>query len=199
MSVGQAPVLDETKGTMSLSKCAEEAKQKGWGPLVVFPEGTTSNGRGLLKFLPVFNGFDAAKSDCRVHVVGLKYVEASKDPWHKELVRYANIGHRYPYEEYSPSLTVGSKLSHVFWMLAQFANYLEVRYLPSEEVVMSPSGVQSSPSGGRSEEDPVSSQISGVLGQVLRLRKTGMNAEDKCDFLDYYYAQESKKAYSKRR
>lgn len=32
-----------------------------------------------------------------------------------------------------------------------------------------------------------------MLGQVLRLRKTGLGAQDKLDFLDYYAIREKKK------
>ncbi|ORE10932.1 hypothetical protein BCV72DRAFT_198748 [Rhizopus microsporus var. microsporus] len=39
----------------SLKELASNAKQHGWGPIVIFPEGTTTNGRALLKFHPLLD------------------------------------------------------------------------------------------------------------------------------------------------
>ena len=41
-------------------------------PIVLFPEGTMSNGRGVLKFLPVFKNFDSIKVKIDLKVIGIK-------------------------------------------------------------------------------------------------------------------------------
>jgi hypothetical protein len=52
MSTGNTP-LDASSGNYS---SLEEIRRKATRPLVVFPECTTSNGRGLLRFAEVFRG-----------------------------------------------------------------------------------------------------------------------------------------------
>ncbi|KAJ3046311.1 hypothetical protein HDV00_000125 [Rhizophlyctis rosea] len=157
-SLGDVGQLAATKDFVPVANLAKEARSKGWGPVVVFPEGTTSNGRGLLKFLPVFDTWTLEKSAPKIHLVGF----------------------RYDYDEFAPSVTVGNTLSHLFWMLAQFGNHLEVKYLPSDEVTLV------------SGEESYTSQLGALLGQVLRVRRTGLGAYDKVDFLEYYRARESK-------
>ncbi|KAG1440174.1 hypothetical protein G6F56_012024 [Rhizopus delemar] len=49
-------------------KLNELISQENQGPIVVFPEGTTSNGRALLKFLPLFDGVSLDK----FHVLSFK-------------------------------------------------------------------------------------------------------------------------------
>ncbi|KAI8808283.1 hypothetical protein BJ742DRAFT_809288 [Cladochytrium replicatum] len=157
-----ATLADGKSGSTTLSQLATTAKLNSAGPIVVFPEGTTSNGRGLLKFLPVFNGFDFEKQ--RIHTVGIKY----------------------EYESFCPSYTVGSPLVHVFWLCAQFANFMEVRYLTPGELRAS-SVATPLPAG----QDAVSNHVAGVLGQVLRVRRTALGVQDKKEFLDYYKERES--------
>lgn len=41
-------------------------------PIVLFPEGTMSNGRGVLKFLPVFKNFDSIKVKIDLKIIGIK-------------------------------------------------------------------------------------------------------------------------------
>ncbi|KAJ3048762.1 hypothetical protein HK097_010232 [Rhizophlyctis rosea] len=164
-SVGDVGEFESSKDHVPLVKLAQEAREKGWGPVVVFPEGTTSNGRGLLKVLPVFDTWTNDKASPKIHIIGFKY----------------------DYDEFAPSVTVGNTFSHLFWMLAQFANFVEVKYLPSDEVTLTPG------------EESFTSQISGLSGQVLRVRKTSLGVQDKVDFLDYYRAREIKAAGTPRK
>ncbi|KAI8807544.1 hypothetical protein BJ742DRAFT_811991 [Cladochytrium replicatum] len=157
-----ATLNNGSSDTTTLSQLATNAKLKGIGPIVVFPEGTTSNGRGLLKFLPVFKGVDLDKQ--RIHTFGIKY----------------------EYESFCPSYTVGSPLVHVFWLCAQVANFMEVRYLPPEELRAS-LVANTLPAG----QDAVSNHLAGVLGQVLRVRRIALGLQDKKEFLDYYKERES--------
>ncbi|KAI8930343.1 hypothetical protein BC831DRAFT_440152 [Entophlyctis helioformis] len=178
-SAGSYPDLDDAKDLVKLGDYIKQITKSAVfvPPIVVFPEGTTSNGRGLLKFLPVFKDVDLDELNVQIHIVGLKYV----------------------YDEWCPTYTVGSRLSHAFWTLAQFSNTLEVRQLPPAEVSISldPSTVASvsvSP-----DEGLVGSQVSSQLGQLLRVRKTSKNAVDKRSFLDFYEERENRQYNKKQR
>jgi hypothetical protein len=90
-----------TKPTMPLSKLQKLAQQSNLGPVLVFPEGTTTNGRILIGVQSV------------VDVV----------PDHKA-VNLISI--RYPHTYQTPSFTGGSFLVHLFKIAGQFVNYAEV-------------------------------------------------------------------------
>ncbi|KAI9320485.1 hypothetical protein BX666DRAFT_2017673 [Dichotomocladium elegans] len=53
----------------TLRELAEEAKERRWGPVIVFPEGTTSNGRALLKFASIFKSYQPSEREGRFHVL----------------------------------------------------------------------------------------------------------------------------------
>lgn len=86
---------------------AAVAKRKG-GPIVVFFEGTTTNGRGLLS--PVAGLLDGfASSFFLVHI-------------------------RYPAVHFSPTLPVGSLLMHALGLCSQITNSATLRIVSSPEV-----------------------------------------------------------------
>ncbi|RKO91943.1 hypothetical protein BDK51DRAFT_23060, partial [Blyttiomyces helicus] len=161
-SVGDYPVLDAAEDKLTLIEAADRAREGSGGPVVVFPEGTSSNGRGLLKFFPVFSAIEPEALKGRLVILALKY----------------------SYEEFCPSFTVGNRLSHVFWLLCQFSNDLQVKQLPPDEVTLSATARDAG--SFNMEEGVVGSQIGTLLGHMFRHRKTGMGAKDKQDFLDYY-------------
>ncbi|KAL2916322.1 hypothetical protein HK105_204078 [Polyrhizophydium stewartii] len=175
-SAGEYPNLDDQRDTTHLADfLKQQSLLKHTPPIVVFPEGTTSNGRGLLKFLPVFKDMDLDELKIQIRIIGLKYV----------------------YDEWCPCYTVGDRRAHLFWTLVQFVNTLEVRELPASEVTVSmdPQSVATvSP-----DEGLVGSQLSSQLGQVMRARKTSKNAVDKRTFLDFYNEREGRRYGSKGR
>ncbi|KAI9325868.1 hypothetical protein DFJ73DRAFT_867994 [Zopfochytrium polystomum] len=196
LTVGDYPNLSDPLDTHTLAAVVTEARAKQLGPIVVFPEATTTNGRGLIRFTPVLEqiwSFDgkpagadasaAASAPPRVHVHGI----------------------RYDYEEYCPSYTVGGKLSHVIGLAAQWVNRMEVRVLATEEAsaALAPvwddgrKAAEKSPApagGGQVVALPqVTAVVAGLLGQVTRLRMTGLGVKDKVEFFDYFVERESKK------
>jgi len=70
--------------------------------VVVFPEATTSNGRGILRFSDVFQG----RFTCAVHLVGFMYPkpDSSTSKW---------FGH-------SPAFTIGHPLGHIGRLLTNW-------------------------------------------------------------------------------
>ncbi|KAJ3415696.1 hypothetical protein HDV05_004374 [Chytridiales sp. JEL 0842] len=165
---GEYPVLEEKEDICTLSQISSWAKKEMKGPVVVFPEGTTTNGRGLIKFLPVLEnaGFKLGPKDGgapRFHVFGLKY----------------------EYEDYSPTYTIGGKLSHVIGLGAQFVNRLEVKKLSVEES----NGIVSA----SQQVGTLGTQAATMVGQLLRLRMTSLSVGDKVEFFDFYKEREEKK------
>lgn len=47
----------------------EEIRQSAERPVAVFPECTTSNGRGLLRFAHVFEGYNVPVKECNVFIM----------------------------------------------------------------------------------------------------------------------------------
>jgi len=93
--------LSHREGTGALLK--ERATDYGMPEVVVFPEGTTSNGKQLIRFHT--GGF---LSGLPVKPVVL----------------------RYPHKHFSPAWESISAVQHIFRLMTQFSNHLEVTFLP---------------------------------------------------------------------
>ncbi|KAL6595934.1 hypothetical protein U3516DRAFT_646460 [Neocallimastix sp. 'constans'] len=159
---GSYPELKEEEGAVSLKDIIKESKEQKKGPIVVFPEGTTTNGKGLLKFLPVFKEF-TPKDDITLHVYSIKY---------------QFYGHNVSY-------TVGSKFVHFYQLCSKIHHAMTVKYLTSEESQFNDIAAQAELPNSV-VEGQLGAHISKLIGQVLRIRKTGLGAKDKQEFLDYY-------------
>jgi len=159
---GSYPELKEEENAVSLKDIIKESKEKKIGPIVIFPEGTTTNGRGLLKFLPVFKDF-TPKDDINVHVYSIKY------QFHGRNISY----------------TVGSKFSHMYNLCSKIYHVMNVKYLSAEESQFNDIAAQAELPNSVIEGQ-LGAHISKLIGQVLRIRKTGLSAKDKQEFLDYY-------------
>lgn len=62
--------LADSKGE-KLEDIVRKAKQKHWGPVVLFPEGCTTNGRAILVFQNVLTGLNAVlkETNTRIHLM----------------------------------------------------------------------------------------------------------------------------------
>ncbi|KAF9205825.1 hypothetical protein BGZ49_003460 [Haplosporangium sp. Z 27] len=178
---GDYPELSPPSGTETfpLLEFVKTMHKNGSGPVVIFPEGTTTNNRAILKFIPIFKDCSVPETSINISIIALKY----------------------DYRKFAPTFTVGLdnsyRFGHVFRMCAQFYNTLTVKSLNPEE---SPSnahfsamdGLSSTPIGAASgvaepvEEDPLGGVIINLMGRVTRYRKLGLNVKDKADFLDYF-------------
>jgi len=159
---GSYPELKEEEGSVTLKDVIKNSKEKKMGPIIIFPEGTTTNGKGLLKFLPVFKDF-TPKDDITLHVYSIKY---------------QFYGHNVSY-------TVGSKFIHLYKLCTKFHHFMTVKYLSSEESQFNDIAAQAELPNSV-VEGQLGAHISKLIGQVLRIRKTGLGAKDKQEFLDYY-------------
>ncbi|XP_049851643.1 uncharacterized protein LOC126326539 [Schistocerca gregaria] len=99
-----------SRETFKLSELVRRAKKNNDGPVLVFPEGTTTNGRITISALPVV---DIAPS-------------------------YYGTGHgiaiRYPNNGFSPSFCAGNVFKHTFFLSGQLRNTMELVYVPQDKV-----------------------------------------------------------------
>ncbi|KAG2210552.1 hypothetical protein INT47_002494 [Mucor saturninus] len=161
-----APSSDDQVYTVQ--ELSLKAKKGGWGPIVVFAEGTTTNGRALLKFAPIFKDYKVDQKDGQFQVMAFKY-------------EYAGM---------SPTYTVGNQLFHFFKLCSQFHNTLIIKSLANGEAPCSPHSQV--PATGSISDDPVGDLLIAAVGNISKLRKTNLSMTDKRDFLSYYESRKSK-------
>eukprot|EP00002_Diphylleia_rotans_P032809 TRINITY_DN691_c0_g1_i1.p1 TRINITY_DN691_c0_g1~~TRINITY_DN691_c0_g1_i1.p1 ORF type:complete len:346 (-),score=68.42 TRINITY_DN691_c0_g1_i1:239-1276(-) len=94
---------------MPLSDLLKDAKAKRLGPVVLFPEATTSNGKAVLSFQTIDP--NSIPSETRVILMAFKF----------------------DYQDFSPAFVVGSFWSHFFKILFQLSNRLQVKTLVEHE------------------------------------------------------------------
>ncbi|KAH7916202.1 hypothetical protein BJ138DRAFT_1053487, partial [Hygrophoropsis aurantiaca] len=165
----------QTPQTLSNTQChsIEDIRRSADRPIVVFPECTTSNGRGLLRFANVFNNIDVPPKRYNVFVMCIRY-----DP--PSLLK--------PSLSYTiPSTTFGL-LQHVYHMTTALpAQSISIRQLsladsPSSQLFMVSEVVPNAGPG-----DDVLSEVCAVLiAQIGKMKKVGLGWEDKVAFLKFY-------------
>ncbi|KAM3586989.1 Lysophosphatidic acid:oleoyl-CoA acyltransferase 1 [Umbelopsis sp. WA50703] len=173
LQCGQYPVTSVNSKTYELKEAAMNAKAQGLGPIVVFPEATTSNGRALLKFVPLFKKFIIPENEVKIHVLALKY----------------------EYNHFSPTYTVGNKaISNslsVKWLAPN-----ESPSSPTYSIANTVAASASAPTAAvpnaatdalANDGDALGAQLLTLLGGIARLRKTSLGVNDKKEFLDYYF------------
>ncbi|KAJ1667861.1 Vacuolar protein sorting protein vps66 [Coemansia sp. RSA 1813] len=158
------PALLQAKDARPLKTITEEARAKRCGPVVVFPENATTNGRALLQLLPVFGEYGNLDEKSNIHIVAFKY----------------------PFQSFSPAYSVGNQAAHLFGLCCQFYNSITVRVLDPNEA---PRVADSPMFCDSSEAEPVDidEDVGEKLLQLSRLRMTKMTAMDKRDFLTFYH------------
>ncbi|KAJ2664236.1 Lysophosphatidic acid:oleoyl-CoA acyltransferase 1 [Coemansia sp. RSA 1199] len=157
------PALLPASEAQSLGSVVRDARVKRMGPVVVFPENATTNGRALLQLLPVFE--DAANLDekAKVYVMALKY----------------------PAQAFSPVYSLGNQFVHLFGVCAQIYNSLVVRMLDPEDCPRMKDAPALCDEGA--EPVDIDDVVADRLMQLSRLRMTKLTAMDKRDFLAFYH------------
>ncbi|KAJ2807571.1 Lysophosphatidic acid:oleoyl-CoA acyltransferase 1 [Coemansia helicoidea] len=159
----RTPALLPAKDARPLKAITEEARRRKLGPVVVFPENATSNGRALLRFLPVFDETENQDEKSALHIVALKY----------------------PFQAFSPAYSVGSQLAHLFRLACQVYNSLVVRVLePAEAPRIADSALHCD---AGAEPVDLDEAVRDKMLQLARLRMTKLSAMDKRDFVGFYY------------
>ncbi|KAJ1884264.1 Vacuolar protein sorting protein vps66 [Kickxella alabastrina] len=157
------PALLPAKDAQPLSRITQNARLQSLGPLVVFPENATTNGRALLQLLPVFEEAENQDEKSALHLMAFKY----------------------PFAAFSPAYSVGNQLAHLFALCCQVYNSMAVRVLEDGEAPR----VRESAVFCANDVEPVDldAAVAERLAQLSRLRMTKMSAMDKRDFLAFYY------------
>ncbi|KAJ1657988.1 Lysophosphatidic acid:oleoyl-CoA acyltransferase 1 [Dispira simplex] len=153
----------------ALSALTQEARRTASGPVVLFIEGTTSNGRALLHPLETFRTREDADPAARLHLLLFKYSLT------------------YP----SPVFPVGNLPWHLLRQCCQFANPLQVKQLNQHEtpkMVEIGAALRGKAPSGSGETD-MNTQIAQLLANMGRLRITKLGIREKSTFLEYYKQQ----------
>lgn len=154
-TISDAP-LSSAKAS-SLADVVEDARVSRKGPVVVFPEGTTTNGVVLLGCSPVFSHRFKLDATWHVHLIGFKY----------------------EYTDFSPVFTVGSFVVHLFKLCCQVYNTLQVRYVVPDDIPPLPSNPQ--------QIEEWCEQLYSLLAAALQIRRAKITYETKLDFREYFY------------
>ncbi|KAJ1953821.1 Vacuolar protein sorting protein vps66 [Dispira parvispora] len=161
---------NDAKGTSTtLSALTRDARRKGSGPIVLFIEGTTSNGRALLHPLETFRTGEDVDPETRLHLLLFKYSLT------------------YP----SPAFPIGNLPWHVLRQCCQFDNPLQVKQLNQHEtpkMAEIEAALRGKAPSGSGETD-MNTQIAQLLANMGRLRITKLGFREKATFLEYYKQQ----------
>jgi hypothetical protein len=149
----------------------EEIRRTASKPVVIFPECTTSNGRGLLRFAEVFRQSVPVKN-CQVFIQSVRY-----DP---PTVLAPTLTHTIPSDTLNP-------LSHLFQLSTSLsAAEISIRQLAPSESPGSQLFVSSEILSDYSGDDQLSETCAVLISQMAKLKRTSMGWEAKSNFLDFY-------------
>ncbi|OBZ76822.1 hypothetical protein A0H81_04004 [Grifola frondosa] len=158
--------------TEAQASSLESIRSTATRPVVVLPECTTSNGRGLLRFADVF-------CDVRVPVMQFKVFVMC--------VRYD------PPTAFSPTLAqpipsaVLNPLPHIFSLASSLVPLtLSIRLLAPSEAPSSGAFLLSDFLTGDAVPDQLSECCAALIAQIGRFKRLGMGWEDKVAFLELY-------------
>ncbi|SJL01948.1 uncharacterized protein ARMOST_05272 [Armillaria ostoyae] len=144
-------------------------------PIVVFPECTTSNGRGLIRFCDVFNQ-NIPVQGWQVFVMCVRYDTPT--------ILSSTLSHSIPARSVNP-------LSQVFNVATSITPpNVSIRLLAPSESPSSPTFLASDVLGG-SYNDQLSEACAALIAQLGKMKRTGMGWEDKANFLEFYWGRRS--------
>jgi len=98
--------------SVSVDALLKQTEKEHRGPVVLFPEATTTNGKVLLGCVPVLPNTLEGSELKKIHIIGFKY----------------------DYSHFSPVYPAGSFAAHSFWLCTQFTNNIQVRYVIESDV-----------------------------------------------------------------
>jgi 1-acyl-sn-glycerol-3-phosphate acyltransferase len=142
----------------------------GWfssGPLILFPEGARTNGKGILRFLPLF---DAAASYPDVHIVAFKY------------------------SGFSAPHTTGSALHHLWSLCLQLDNTMSATFLHSDDIKKDADTSSAATSSAASLS--LSDKIRKLLATILGVKQVDLSVSDFVAFNKFYVEHYNSKASS---
>lgn len=170
----------------------EEIRRTASRPIVVFPECTTSNGRGLLRFADVFHQNVPVKR-YQVFILCVRCVlNHFIDPANLYICRYE------PPTILSPTLSCSipsnmfNPLSHVFSLgMSLSSAQMSIRLLKPSESPGSQLFISSEILSDYTGEDQLSETCAVLIAHLGKLKRTGMGWEQKSSFLEFYNGKSS--------
>ncbi|KAI9293511.1 hypothetical protein K502DRAFT_350948 [Neoconidiobolus thromboides FSU 785] len=109
INFGKLTILKDND-SHELNEFIQCVKNEGLGPIVIFLEGTSTNGRGVLKpITDLFN--DLNEDNLNMRVVYIKY----------------------PFNDFSPTFPIGNLGFHFIKLISQFKNNIIIQILNNEE------------------------------------------------------------------
>ncbi|KAJ0398759.1 hypothetical protein P43SY_009827 [Pythium insidiosum] len=150
------PVADDRATPRKLADVVARAS----GPVVVFPEGARSNGKSVLRFLPILEQLPLArgKAATRVHLVAF----------------------RYEYKHFSPSHSAGRGWKHVLWTLFYGYHSLRVTHLHAKDLDLQATAKQATLASAQVE------RLRGLLAAMLRAKPVDLSVADFVSFNRYW-------------
>ncbi|KAI0036039.1 hypothetical protein K488DRAFT_41979 [Vararia minispora EC-137] len=167
---GNVPSGGETGSIKTLEEICRYARS----PVAVFPECTTSNGRGLLRFAEIFKGWAVPTKGHKVFVACFRC-----DPPNAFM---PTLSHSIP--------TSANPLSHAFSLASSFVPLsLSVRFLAPSDSPSSGSFMPSEIVGIDVGGDTLAASCAGLISQLGKLRKVQFGWEEKAAFLALYHSK----------
>ncbi|CAH0518769.1 unnamed protein product [Peronospora belbahrii] len=156
---------ERVKPTRKLAEVVRRAS----GPIVVLAEGVRSNGKAVLRFIPVLQHLSVKT---RVHLVAF----------------------RYEYKSFSPSHTVGSAWSHLFWTAFHLYHTMRVTVLNANDLSMedlTSARLLNSKSSKKQDNSKMLSTVQveklrSLLAAMLRTKTVDLGPEDFVSFNNYW-------------
>jgi hypothetical protein len=185
--VGNIPTSSQTGQVRSL----EEVRSTSKGPIVVFPECTTSNGRGVLRFAHVFKQ-NIQKQNWKIFIMCVRYVFCTEASSRTDM--YWGCPDRYdPPTSFTPSCACSipstplNPLPHIFKLACSLSSpKIIIRLLDPTESPGSPSFSYADFESTLSYADQLSDCCAYLISQVGRMKQLGLGWEDKTNFLAFY-------------
>jgi hypothetical protein len=162
---GQSIIPDPAdQRPVSLNQLRSKALASGY-PLILLLEGTSSNGRALLK--PLVD--DATLLPGDLHLLGIRYT--------------AN-------RHFTPAYSAGNTVWYTLQLCGQLFSRMQVLYLPDEELRLAGDCNYSA----ETDESPLTvSQLMESMARLLRQRRTQLTAIDKRLFLEALYQRKRRR------
>ncbi|KAF8450409.1 hypothetical protein L210DRAFT_3437783 [Boletus edulis BED1] len=166
-ATGRTPQSPSSSSFTSL----EDIRQSAGRPVVVFPECTTSNGRGLLRFARVFEGYNVPVKECNVFIMCTRY--------NPPTIFQPSLTHSIPSSALNP-------LYHLFTIAGALSpQSMAVRMLPLSESPSSQLFVVSEVVPDL-VVDTLSEVCAILIARIGKMKRIGLGWEDKVSFLDLF-------------
>ncbi|KAI0091914.1 hypothetical protein BDY19DRAFT_927391 [Irpex rosettiformis] len=150
----------------------ESIRSKANRPIVVFPECTTSNGRGLLHFSDIFPNIQVPVDKFQVFVMCVKYdPPTSLSP---------TLSHSIPSATLNP-------LSHIFKLTTSLIPLtVSIRLLAPSESPSCATFLPSDHVSGLRSNDVLTECCASLIAQVGKMKRVSFGWEDKVAFMEFY-------------